>query len=85
MLVKLLDRDLVRRYGPKIIKVDDAMGVVLVKHNKAVEVNKDGSKVENKSKMIKEYLDKMIKGAPVDKGSKNEEDDSCIFPNVCFQ
>lgn len=82
MIVKLIDRDLVRRYGPKAIKVDDSMGIVLVKHGKAMEVDKTGNKVEDKTKMIQGYLDKMIRYPNVDKSIKNEDD--CIFPNLCI-
>lgn len=82
MIVKLTDRDLIRRYGPKAIKVDDSMGVVLVKHGKGIEVDKDGNKVEDKTKMIREYFDKMIRCPNVNKSVNNEDD--CIFPEICF-
>lgn len=81
MIVKLIDRDLIRRYGPKAIKVDDSMGTVLVKHGKAIEIDKTGNKVEDKTKMLKGYFDKMIKYPNVDKSINNEDD--CIFPNLC--
>lgn len=81
MYLKLTDRDLVRRYGSSIIRVDKGIGLTLIRHNKAHEVsNMKGEKVIDKTKMLREYMDKMIGFAPIDK-SINSED--CIFPELC--
>lgn len=78
MFIVLTDRNLIRRYGPKSMKIDDGMGITLVKHGKGYEVDKNGNKVELTEKQLKVYMDKMIKFPCVDKSIG----DDCIFPEL---
>lgn len=82
MYLKLTDRDLIRRHGHKPIKVDKNVGLLLIRNGKAVEINNvTGNKVVDKTKMLREYMDKMIRYPGVDKSLEKDED--CIFPELC--
>ena len=81
MFIKLTDRDLVRRYGQKPIKVDEGMGLTLLKHGKGYETDDKGirSNVREENKILRNYMDKMIRFPMYDKNIEND----CIFPELC--
>lgn len=76
--IKLTDRDLVRRYGNKIIRIDEGMARTLIKDKRGYEVDSEGVSIEEKRNLMSNYFDKMMKFAPVDKTFKD-----CIFPEFC--